>query len=73
MDGLISSRTPVVIAAEINTIKSQTTNVVLAGSIEIGRRLKEAKDMLPHGEWGRWLEADNSRSGWEDGCARHEV
>ena len=56
MDGLISSRTPVVIAAEINTIKSQTTNVVLAGSIEIGRRLKEAKDMLPHGEWGRWLE-----------------
>ena len=56
MDGLISSRTPALIAAEVNLIKDQTTNVVLVGSIEIGRRLKEVKAMLPHGEWGRWLE-----------------
>lgn len=24
-------------------------------AVEIGRRLKEAKSMLPHGEWGTWL------------------
>jgi len=23
--------------------------------MEIGKRLKEAKDLLPHGEWGKWL------------------
>ena len=37
MDGLISSRTPAVIAVEINTIKDQTTNVVLSNWLEIGR------------------------------------
>jgi uncharacterized protein (DUF3084 family) len=24
-------------------------------AIEIGRRLKEAKDLIPYGEWGKWL------------------
>ena len=52
----ISDRTPVVIAAEINSIKDQTQKMLLVSSIEIGRRLVEAKDMLPHGEWGNWLE-----------------
>ena len=50
------SRTPDMIATEINSIKSQTRIMVLCNSIEIGRRLVEAKEMLPHGEWGKWLE-----------------
>lgn len=49
-------RTPDVIAAEINTIKRTTAKYVLEQSIEIGRLLCEAKEAVPHGEWGRWLE-----------------
>ncbi|WP_434509559.1 DUF3102 domain-containing protein [Desulfitobacterium sp. AusDCA] len=56
MNVLMKDRTPLVIAAEINTIRHQTGKILLAGAIEIGRRLKEAKDLLPHGEWGKWLE-----------------
>jgi len=51
----LTDRTPAVIAAEINGIKEHTRNMILQGSIEIGRRLVEAKSMLPHGEWGKWL------------------
>ena len=58
MNELSTSRTPEVIAAEINSIKEQTRRMVLANSIEIGRRLAEAKQMLPHGEWGKWLEVN---------------
>lgn len=49
------SRTPKLIAAEINSIKEQTKRMVLYNSIEIGRRLIEAKEMLDHGQWGTWL------------------
>ena len=49
-------RTPDVIAAEINTIKRTTAKYVLEQSIEIGRLLCEAKETVPHGEWGHWLE-----------------
>lgn len=48
-------RTTDIIAAEIITIRDQTKRLVLAASVEIGRRLCEAKDMLHHGEWGAWL------------------
>lgn len=44
------------IAAEINAIKDQTRNIVLYNSIEIGRRLVEAKEIVGHGEWSNWLE-----------------
>lgn len=39
------------ITAEINFYKQQTAQNI----IEIGRRLIEAKDKLPHGEWLPWL------------------
>lgn len=56
MNELSVNRTPELIAAEINGIKQQTRKILLYNSIEIGRRLTEAKTMLPHGEWGTWLE-----------------
>lgn len=56
MSNLIINRTPDVIAAEINSIKEQTRKVVLYNSIEIGRKLVEAKELVEHGEWGKWLE-----------------
>lgn len=52
----IMVRTPEVIAVEINNIKEQTKKMVLFNSIEIGRRLVEAKAMIGHGDWGNWLE-----------------
>lgn len=52
----ITDRTPQLIAAEINGIKEQTRKMLLYNSIEIGRRLVEAKSMIEHGEWGEWLE-----------------
>lgn len=56
MNNTIILRTPDVIAAEINTIKRTTAKYVLEQSIEIGRLLCEAKEAVPHGEWGLWLE-----------------
>lgn len=38
--------------AEITVLKAQTAQNI----IEIGRRLNEAKKLVPHGEWELWLE-----------------
>lgn len=53
---VVTARTPGLIAAEINDLKGQTRKMILYNSIEIGRRLVEAKSFLDHGEWGEWLE-----------------
>ncbi len=62
MNDLTSERTPPVIAAEINMITHQTRKIMLTCAIEIGRRLKEAKGLVRHGEWGKWLEESVSYS-----------
>lgn len=54
-DELMANRTPVVIASEINTMKRQMEKILLVHAIEIGRRLKEVRAMIPYGEWGEWL------------------
>lgn len=43
------------VTREIVELKQQAVAVITCYVIEIGRRLREAKDMLPHGEWGAWL------------------
>ncbi len=62
MDNNIMERTPEVIAGEINAIKSQTSGILEAAlgyarrsCFEIGKRLEEAKALVPHGAWGDWL------------------
>lgn len=45
-----------IIAAEIISIEKQTRNIVLSSAIEVGSRLLEAKEQLPHGKWGKWLQ-----------------
>lgn len=57
MNDMTVTRTPEIIAAEINSIKLQTRNIVLFNSIEIGKRLTEAKAMLEHGQFGPWLKS----------------
>lgn len=41
---------------EIILLKKQAQQVVLSYIIEIGKRLVEAKALVPHGEWSEWLE-----------------
>ncbi len=56
MSEQVRERTPQVIAAEINSYKVSSGRIQLTCAVEIGRRLIEAKALLPHGEWGKWLE-----------------
>lgn len=56
MNELMVNRTPELIAAEINNIKEQTRKMLLYNSIEIGRKLTEAKEIIGYGDWGTWLE-----------------
>ncbi|MBR3975307.1 MAG: DUF3102 domain-containing protein [Clostridia bacterium] len=44
-----------VVTSEIKNLVAQAQCLLLTYSIEIGRRLHEAKSLLPHGEWGNWL------------------
>jgi len=58
----ISTRTPEIIGAEIRDITAQVRRVALGAAIEIGHRLNEAKELLPHGEWGEWLSRETEFS-----------
>ena len=51
----VMERTPAIIAGEINYIKRQAQQTLLAASVEIGRKLNEAKALVPHGLWEDWL------------------
>jgi len=55
MSEITAIRSPEIIAAEINSIKAQTQKIMLQSSIEIGRRLAEAKAAVGHGNWTKWL------------------
>lgn len=46
------------ITAEIRTLQDAARRVVLSYSVEIGRRLTEAKTMVAHGEWGAYLKEE---------------
>lgn len=46
------------ITVEIRTIVRQTQQIILRNAMEIGRRLIEAKELVPHGEWGAYLERE---------------
>lgn len=64
VDTAAPARTADAVALEIRTLQRQAQGIILSYAIEIGRRLEEAKAMLPHGEWGAWLkrELDYSQS-----------
>lgn len=56
MNELQTTRTLDVVAAEIRTFTASMLNNV----IEIGRRFVEAKEMLPYGEFGKWVEQNTA-------------
>ena len=62
MSDMIEKRTPEQIGAEIRMYMDVGRRVTLLCAIEIGRRLVEAKEMLPHGEWLPWLQRETEFS-----------
>lgn len=54
----MTSRTLPEIANEIRYLDRQAKRLVLGHAIEIGNRLLEAKELVPHGQWGDWLKAE---------------
>lgn len=48
---ITARRTPEIIAGEIRTFTASMLNNI----IEIGRRMCEAKELLPYGEFGKWI------------------
>lgn len=50
------TRTIDTVTAEIIVIRDQTARSIKTGIIEIGRRLEEAKEMVPQGEWLHYLQ-----------------
>lgn len=52
------ARTPAIIAGEIRTFTASMLNNI----IEIGRRLCEAKELLPYGEFGAWVKRETGYS-----------
>ena len=62
MENLEVIRDHSVIATEINVIKAHTNKILLNSAVEIGKRLKEAKQIGRHGNWENWLEKEVSYS-----------
>lgn len=58
MNEIQITRSPDVIAQEIRAL----TATMLTNIVEIGRRLCEAKELLPHGEFGKWVQEQTGYS-----------
>lgn len=58
MNELQTPRTLDMVAAEIRTFTASMLNNI----IEIGRRMVEAKEMLPYGDFGKWIQENTGYS-----------
>lgn len=47
-----------ILASEINAITNHARVVLASAAIDIGKRLIEAKNIVPRGRWTEWLEAN---------------
>ena len=56
MSDIITVRDIEIITTEIKVIEQQVAKAAIYGCIEIGKRLVEAKEMVGHGGWGKYLE-----------------
>ncbi|MBE6976239.1 MAG: DUF3102 domain-containing protein [Ruminococcaceae bacterium] len=56
MSEIITLRDIDIITTEIKVIEQQVAKAAIYGCIEIGKRLVEAKEMVGHGNWGKYLE-----------------
>ena len=56
MSEIVVMRDIDIVTTEIKTIEMQVAKAAIYGCIEIGKRLVEAKEMVGHGGWGKYLE-----------------
>lgn len=56
MSDIITVRDIEMVTSDIHYAQRQGARQLLSNLIEIGRLLVEAKSMVPHGEWGKYLE-----------------
>ena len=48
-------RTPEEIGVEVRNLSQQARTISIYYAVEIGRRLTEARELVPHGGWLDWL------------------
>lgn len=53
---VVAVRSIEIVTAEIYTIRDNVARVFMDGVVQIGRRLEEAKQLVPHGEWTDYLD-----------------
>lgn len=55
-DKVVAVRSIEIVTAEIYTIRDNAARVFMDSVVQIGRRLEEAKQLVPHGEWTDYLD-----------------
>ena len=55
-ESVVAVRSIEIVTAEIYTIRDNVARVFMDGVIQIGRRLEEAKQLVPQGEWLNYLD-----------------
>lgn len=55
-DKVVTVRSIEIVTAEIHTIRDNAARVFMDSVVQIGRRLEEAKQLVPQGEWMRYLD-----------------
>lgn len=55
-DNVVAVRSIEIVTAEIHTIRDNVARVFMDGVVQIGRRLEEAKQLVPQGEWLNYLD-----------------
>lgn len=57
-ENIVAVRSIEIVTAEIHTIRDNVARVFMDGVVQIGRRLEEAKQMVPQGQWQDYLQND---------------
>ncbi len=57
-ENVVAVRSIKIVTAEIHTIRDNVARVFMDGIIQIGRRLEEAKQLVPQGEWLQYLDKE---------------
>lgn len=57
-ENVVAVRSIEIVTAEIHTIRDNVARVFMDGVVQIGRRLEEAKQLVPQGEWLSYLDKE---------------
>ena len=55
---VVAVRSIEIVTAEIHTIRDNVARVFMDGVVQIGRRLEEAKQLVPQGDWLQYLDKE---------------